>query len=141
MLDALKAADGLRWQDGKWVIASLSRNTPVQLVLLPTGTGEGKPLTNDGINYSNAHWFPDGTRLLFQGSEPDPVAHIWEASSGSVVRQWKGDESAVMAIAFQHRDRPPPIQYSWENEPLDDENPLPTPAVAELDGMTTERPQ
>ena len=48
---------------------------------------------------------------------------------------------AVLAVAFRHRDRPPPIQYSWENEPLDDEDPLPTPAVAELDGMTTERPQ
>jgi Tol biopolymer transport system component len=52
------------------VISSNSRSTPVQLFLLPTGTGEARPLTNDAINYNNAQWFPDGTRLLFQGTEP-----------------------------------------------------------------------
>jgi hypothetical protein len=46
-----------------------------------------------------------------------------------------------MAIAFRNRDRPPPIQYSWEREPLDDEDPLPTAAVPETGGVTTERLQ
>ena len=63
--------------DGKWVIASVSRSTPVQLVLLPTGTGEAKPLTNDAINYNNAQWFPDGTRLLLQGNEPGHATRLY----------------------------------------------------------------
>ncbi len=63
--------------DGKWVIASVSRSTPVQLVLLPTGTGEAKPLTNDAINYNNAQWFPDGTRLLLQGNEPGHASQLY----------------------------------------------------------------
>src|SRR5208337_1926048 len=35
--------------DGKWVIAE-PQGTPAQLVLLPTGAGEPKPLTHDEIN-------------------------------------------------------------------------------------------
>jgi eukaryotic-like serine/threonine-protein kinase len=68
--------------DGKWVIASLP-SPPAQLLLLPTGPGEAKPLTHDSINHSQAKWLPDGRRFLFSGKEPSHAARIYlQDSSG-----------------------------------------------------------
>jgi Tol biopolymer transport system component len=55
--------------DGKWVI-SIPPGSPAQLVLLPTGSGESRRITNDTINHVSAAFFPDGKRVLFAGSEP-----------------------------------------------------------------------
>ncbi len=46
------------------------RARPSQLVLLPTGTGEARPLTHDGIHHQGAAWTPDGKRIVFVGNEP-----------------------------------------------------------------------
>jgi serine/threonine protein kinase len=56
--------------DGKWVMALGSFRAPSQLVLLPTGTGEARPLTHDGIHHQGAAWTPDGKRIVFVGNEP-----------------------------------------------------------------------
>jgi len=66
--------------DGKWVIAS-PPSPPAQLVLLPTGPGEAKPLTHDSINHSRARWLPDGRRFLFSGKEPGHAARIYRQDS------------------------------------------------------------
>jgi Tol biopolymer transport system component len=55
--------------DGKWVI-SIPRGSPAQLVLLPTGSGESRRITNDSINHASAAFLPDGKRVLFAGNEP-----------------------------------------------------------------------
>jgi serine/threonine protein kinase len=55
--------------DGKWAIAQ-SQQSPSQFRMLPTGAGEPRDLTNDSINHSWAHWFPDGKRILFAADEP-----------------------------------------------------------------------
>ncbi len=47
-----------------------STRAPSQLVLLPTGTGEARPLTHDGIHHQGAAWTPDGKRIVFVGNEP-----------------------------------------------------------------------
>jgi Tol biopolymer transport system component len=47
-----------------------STRPPSQLVLLPTGTGEGRPLTHDGTHHQGAAWTPDGKRIVFVGNEP-----------------------------------------------------------------------
>jgi dipeptidyl aminopeptidase/acylaminoacyl peptidase len=47
-----------------------STRAPSQLVLLPTGTGEARPLTHDGIHHQGAGWTPDGKRVVFVGNEP-----------------------------------------------------------------------
>jgi serine/threonine protein kinase len=76
---AVRLGDGLAITvspDGKWVIAS-PPSTPAQLVLLPTGPGEAKPLTHDSINHSRARWLPDGRRFLFSGKEPGHAARIY----------------------------------------------------------------
>ena len=63
--------------DGQWVVAQ-PQGTPAQLVLLPTGAGEPKPLTHDEINHTNfARWFPDGKRFLFSGNEPGHGVRIY----------------------------------------------------------------
>jgi len=69
--------------DGKWVIAS-PPSPPAQLVLLPTGPGEAKPLTHDSINHSRAKWLPDGQHFIFSGKEPGHGARIYlqEISGG-----------------------------------------------------------
>jgi len=78
-ISAVRLGDGLAISvspDGKWVIAS-PPTTPAQLVLLPTGPGEAKPLTHDSINHSRARWLPDGRRFLFSGKEPGHAARIY----------------------------------------------------------------
>jgi Tol biopolymer transport system component len=54
--------------DGKWVVAQTT-TAPSQLVLLPTGPGDARPLTNDSLAHAWAHWMPDGRGLVFAGSE------------------------------------------------------------------------
>jgi serine/threonine protein kinase len=53
--------------DGKWV-AALAPN--FQVVLLPTHTGEPRPLPSGGLTPSRVSWFPDGKRILVTASEP-----------------------------------------------------------------------
>jgi eukaryotic-like serine/threonine-protein kinase len=82
-ISAVRLGDGLAISvspDGKWVIAS-PPTTPAQLVLLPTGAGEAKPLTHDSINHSRARWLPDGRRFLFSGKEPGHAARIYLQNS------------------------------------------------------------
>jgi tRNA A-37 threonylcarbamoyl transferase component Bud32/WD40 repeat protein len=53
--------------DGKWVITKPAKGGPLNLV--PTGTGESRPLTHDAVSYSGARFFPDGKHLLAGGIE------------------------------------------------------------------------
>jgi len=56
--------------DEKWAIAQ-PQTTPAQLILLPTGAGESRPLTKDEINHTWAKWLPDGKHIVFTGNESD----------------------------------------------------------------------
>jgi serine/threonine protein kinase len=56
--------------DSKWAMIMGSVRAPSQLVLLPTGTGDARPLTHDGIHHQGAAWTPDGKRIVFVGNEP-----------------------------------------------------------------------
>jgi eukaryotic-like serine/threonine-protein kinase len=56
--------------DGKWAMVLGSTRPPSQLILLPTGAGEARPLTRDGIHHQGAAWTPDGKRIVFVGNEP-----------------------------------------------------------------------
>ncbi|HEY1272509.1 MAG TPA: hypothetical protein VGF08_11015, partial [Terriglobales bacterium] len=62
--------------DGKWAVTQ-SQGSPSRLKLLPTGAGQARDLTNDNINHSWAHWFPDGKRLLFSGNEPGQGVRLY----------------------------------------------------------------
>jgi dipeptidyl aminopeptidase/acylaminoacyl peptidase len=56
--------------DSKWALALGSSRAPSQLVLLPTGTGEARPLTHDTIHHQGAAWTSDSKRIVFVGNEP-----------------------------------------------------------------------
>jgi len=53
--------------DGKWAVTESSKGGP--LVLVPTGTGEARPLTHDAVSYIGGRFFPDGKSLLAVGIE------------------------------------------------------------------------
>jgi Tol biopolymer transport system component len=56
--------------DGKWVAALAPSGSNVQVVLLPTHTGEPRPIPGGGLTPSRVSWFPDGKRILLTASEP-----------------------------------------------------------------------
>ena len=63
--------------DGKWVIAQKLDPSPAQLVLLPTGAGDVRTLTNDSLTHDDARFLPDGKRFVFLGAEPGKAARVW----------------------------------------------------------------
>jgi eukaryotic-like serine/threonine-protein kinase len=55
--------------DGKWVLARVQRAGGDQLAALPTGPGEARTLTDDGLFHEDARWLPDGSGFVFLGHE------------------------------------------------------------------------
>ena len=56
--------------DGK-LVAAIGRDPALSsLTLLPTGAGEPRNLTANGMHYDYVEWFPDGRRVLFNANEP-----------------------------------------------------------------------
>jgi serine/threonine protein kinase/Tol biopolymer transport system component len=72
--------------DGKWAI-SIPHGSPAQLVLLPTGSGESRRITNDPIDHVSAKFLPDGRRIVFAGVEPGRGLRIYvQAVEGGKAR-------------------------------------------------------
>jgi WD40 repeat protein len=70
--------------DGKWALV-VQQSQPPQLVLLPTGSGEQKPLPRGAISeYKLAGWFPDGRQIFFSGTEVGhrPRTYVQDIESG-----------------------------------------------------------
>ncbi|HXT69681.1 MAG TPA: protein kinase [Vicinamibacterales bacterium] len=63
--------------DGKWVIAQNIDTSPEQLVLMPTGAGEARALTQDDITHVSARFLPDGKRFIFNGYKPGKPPRTW----------------------------------------------------------------
>ncbi|HYK17012.1 MAG TPA: protein kinase [Bryobacteraceae bacterium] len=55
--------------DGKWVSCVVSEGPQTRLTLLPTGAGEARSISTEGIHYGPSEWFPDGLHILFTGNE------------------------------------------------------------------------
>ncbi len=68
--------------DGRWVTCIRSDAKGTQLVLLPTGAGEARQLTTEGYQYSSFGWFPDGSRIVFIGSEHNRPARTFVQDVG-----------------------------------------------------------
>jgi serine/threonine protein kinase len=61
--------------DGKWALARLSVS---QMVLLPVGPGQARPLPSEGILFQSAGaFFPDGQRVLLVGTEKGRRARLY----------------------------------------------------------------
>ena len=69
--------------DGQWVLARLYTRPP-RLVLLPTGAGEARPLSTEGILVQSAAWFSDGKRILLLGSAQgrEPAYYTLDVGDG-----------------------------------------------------------
>jgi eukaryotic-like serine/threonine-protein kinase len=69
--------------DGRFALAETS--TKSELMLLPTGTGDPRPLPAGNIaTYGGAMWFPDGRRIIVNGKEPgrSPRAYVQDLPDG-----------------------------------------------------------
>jgi Tol biopolymer transport system component len=60
-----EGAAGSLSPDGKWVATILHPTTDQQLILYPTGAGEPKLLSADGLRSRQPRWLPDGKRIVF----------------------------------------------------------------------------
>ncbi len=56
--------------DGKFVLALRMNPAPSQIIMLPTGAGDARPVTSDAITHRHARFMPDGKHMLFIGFEP-----------------------------------------------------------------------
>ena len=54
--------------DGQWVLAEVGH--PRKLMLLPTGVGEPRQLTDDKTDHRGCAWVPDGKAIVYTTSEP-----------------------------------------------------------------------
>ena len=54
--------------DGQWVISEVG--SPTKLMLLPTGAGEPRQLTNDTTEHLSPGWAPGGKSIVFSMAEP-----------------------------------------------------------------------
>jgi len=81
---AIRLGDGVAQdlsRDGKWALA-LPVSFPDHLLLLPTGAGEPKSLDLGGIECRLAYWFPDGRRILFQGTKKGEQRRLYTLPAG-----------------------------------------------------------
>jgi dipeptidyl aminopeptidase/acylaminoacyl peptidase len=83
---AVRLGDGIAQSlspDGKWALA-LEVSPSRRLVLLPTGTGQSRPLETGKLNASGAAFLPDGRRILIAASEPGhgPRVYVMDVGGG-----------------------------------------------------------
>ncbi|HYX21240.1 MAG TPA: WD40 repeat domain-containing serine/threonine protein kinase [Thermoanaerobaculia bacterium] len=62
--------------DGGWAL-TVPALASDHLVLLPTGTGEPRPMPKTNLRYQWGDWFPDGKRVLVVANEPGHGARLW----------------------------------------------------------------
>jgi Tol biopolymer transport system component len=69
--------------DGKWVVSSVG--SPAKLVLLPTGVGESRQLTDNQIDHVNCAWTPDSKAIIYSAAEPGhaPRTYILDVQGGT----------------------------------------------------------
>jgi serine/threonine protein kinase/Tol biopolymer transport system component len=59
---------GVLSPDGQWVLAA--DGAPAKVVLLPTGVGEPRQLTDNKLDHFNLAWLPDSKSVIFSTAEP-----------------------------------------------------------------------
>jgi eukaryotic-like serine/threonine-protein kinase len=63
--------------DAKWVLTIHRDPGGAELMLLPTGPGEPRTLHTQPVSYETAEWFPNGKKLLVNGSAPGKPSRSW----------------------------------------------------------------
>src|SRR6267143_2028567 len=69
--------------DEKWVLAE--DRSPARLMLLPTGVGDPRQLTDDKTDHFASAWMPDGNAVIFSTAEPGhgPRTYILDIQGGA----------------------------------------------------------
>jgi WD40 repeat protein len=69
--------------DGQWVISLVG--APAKVMLLPTGVGEPRQLTDDKLDHTRAAWLPDSKSIVFTATEPGhaPRTYIMDIQGGT----------------------------------------------------------
>jgi serine/threonine protein kinase/Tol biopolymer transport system component len=69
--------------DGQWVIA-LDRS-PAKIMILPTGVGEPRQLTDDKTDHFNPAWLPNGKSIVFSTAEAgrQPRTYLLDVQGGT----------------------------------------------------------
>ena len=61
--------------DGQWVLCTVG--SPAKIVLLPTGVGEPRELTDNKTEHFGELWMPDGKAVVFSTNEPGHPARTF----------------------------------------------------------------
>ena len=69
--------------DGQWVACLLG--SPRKLMLLPTGVGEPRQMTDDQNDHGSAAWLPDSKSIVFSANEPGhgPRMYVKDIQGGT----------------------------------------------------------
>jgi eukaryotic-like serine/threonine-protein kinase len=69
--------------DGQWVLSAVG--SPAKLVLLPTGVGEPRQLTDDKTNHFNFGWSPDSKSVVYSSADPGhaPRTYLLDIQGGA----------------------------------------------------------
>src|ERR1700676_3207536 len=72
--------------DGQWVLSAVG--SPTKLMLLPTGVGEPRQLTDDKADHFNYAWMPDSKSIVFSSAEPShaPRTYLLDIQGGGSPR-------------------------------------------------------
>jgi serine/threonine protein kinase len=121
--------------DGKWILAC-TEVVPRQLVLIPVGVGEKRTLTNDALNHSAAAWFPDGSRVLFEGNEPGrPLRLYVQRIDGGPPTPLTPEGASLMGHQMGQHMISPDQNFIFANAPDG------SPMLYDLNGVTSHVPK
>ncbi len=87
--------------DGKWVLA-LTMSSPAQLILLPSGAGDARQITHDGLYHSWARWLPDSQGIVFTAKQEGHGARIYlqkSITAAATPVSPEGIDPLVLALA------------------------------------------
>jgi Tol biopolymer transport system component len=73
--------------DGQWVVSIVG--SPGKLVLLPTGVGDPRPLTDDKTDHTEVGWLPDSKAIVFTATEHVFDWFLWLRSQ--INQNWNRD--------------------------------------------------
>jgi serine/threonine protein kinase/Tol biopolymer transport system component len=65
--------------DKKWVLARREENERRTFVLIPTGPGQPRPLTFEGLDVTSAAFTPDGLRIVFDATAAGQPSRLFVA--------------------------------------------------------------
>ncbi len=63
--------------DGKLALAIVHPTSDAQLVVYPTGAGEARPLSREGLSVQSAGFLPDGKWIIFAATESDRGVRLY----------------------------------------------------------------